>query len=216
MASETLMQFNISSTWSFYIWHIQLLIGEKNLQCRPPQFQNSLPSLNLGSGWLRAFAIKVKELRCQAGWVEPEAPSATKCVHTQDSRRLCATLSCHGCNFKPNCVQLCPSQCMQPRVIMYHLCTTEYVCTPPGQWGQCLQPDDCIFLETRAERTDLADCGRFPQISNFSGADRRKQNICRRDFAEEERHLPHFKYLICCFSRCSHFQHWFKVKAYSK
>ena len=49
------------------------------------------------------------------------------------------------------------------------LCTIEYVCTPPGQWGQRLQPDDCIFLETRAERTDLADCGRFPQISNFSG-----------------------------------------------
>ena len=89
------------------------------------------------------------------------------------------------------------------------LCTTEYVHTPPGQWGQRLQPGDCIFLETRAERTDLADCGRFPHISNFSGADRRKQNICRRDFAEEERHLPHFKYLICCFSRCSHFQHWY-------
>ena len=190
------------------------------MQCRSPQFQNSLPSLNLGSGWLRAFAIKVKELRCQPGWVEPEAPSATKCVHTRDSRRLCATLSCHGCNFKPNCVQLCPSQCMQPRVIMYHLRATEYVCTPPGQWGQRLQPDDCIFLETRAERTDLADCGRFPQISNFSG--RRSQEakymspwLCRGRTSPSSFQISDLLFFTL-FTLSALVFILYKVKAYSK
>ena len=128
------------------------------------------------------------------------------CAHPGQWWAACATLcypalSCILANLC-NRVLLSATNCVHRRTL--------------DSGGQRVQPDDCIFLEPRAERTDLADCGRFPQISNFSGADRRKQNICRRDFAEEERHLPHFKYLICCFSRCSHFQHWFKVKAYSK
>ena len=98
VVKRILLQWHLKLWWNILnlvLMAHPIVDWRKNLQCRSPQFQNSPPSLNLGSGWLRAFAIKVKELRCQAGWVEPEAPSATKCVHTQDSRRLCATQSYH-------------------------------------------------------------------------------------------------------------------------
>ena len=108
-----------------------------------------------------------------------------------------------------------------PNVCSHVLLCTTYV--PPNMCARPLDSGGSVCNLTTAfsskpERKEqiLQIAAVFLRLAIFQGADRRKQNICRRDFAEEERHLPHFKYLICCFSRCSKLQHWFKVKAYSK
>ena len=90
------------------------------------------------------------------------------------------------------------------------------VCTPWTLGGSMCNPTTAFSSKPERKEQILQIAAVFLRLAIFQGADRRKQNICRRDFVQEERHLPHFKYLICCFSCCSQLQHWFKVKAYTK
>ena len=98
-----------------------------------------IPSSCLGSRWLRAFAIKTRELRCQEA---PEAPSATKPV------QVCSVCTAHHARTS-HIWHI--AHCTMQTLLTEH-CTS----ATKALRAHC-NPTRMHFHETRAERGDLED-----------------------------------------------------------